>query len=213
MADRGCFVRGRRCFLDSAILVRESKRADRRTTDFSAALQFKCHLRIYNYYRARFVFFFYWYEKKDVEGKKSDQSIGNSISSKKLFIRIVAGVWCLMCIILANSFSGQLTSFLTTPIYEPLVDSFEGIAESKTLNLVVEWKSVMGETFLVPPFSVFRNEAVSKLLIIDYISCRMQKLRRFSDWGTRFEPTLRTTRKLELIWKSVSTLIKLSILE
>ena len=154
MADRGCFVRGRRCFLDSAILVRESKRADRRTTDFSAALQFKCHLRIYNYYRARFVFFFYWYEKKDVEGKKSDQSIGNSISSKKLFIRIVAGVWCLMCIILANSFSGQLTSFLTTPKLNPIIRSFEDLAKSTELRLSVEKGSLIREIIMVHWFSI-----------------------------------------------------------
>ena len=74
---------------------------------------------------------------------------GNFLSSPKLFIRILAGIWCLMTVVVAYSFSGSLTSFLTTPVYEPVVDTFDDLAQSKTLKLTVEANGLLGQSFMV----------------------------------------------------------------
>ena len=61
----------------------------------------------------------------------------------------MASGWCLAGIVLVNVYKGRLTASLTVPKYEPVVNSFEDMARSKTLQLGVFKGSIIEETLLV----------------------------------------------------------------
>ena len=81
-------------------------------------------------------------------------SIGGSLPSAKLPLRIVAGVWCLAAIILSNSFKGHLVSFLTVPKFEPVLNTYEDVAASTSKNMIV-WKATYLHDLLVVWYSSF----------------------------------------------------------
>ena len=63
---------------------------------------------------------------------------GNFFPSSRLSLRLVAGTWCLVCVVLVNAYAGNLTSFLTTPKLNPIIQSFEDMAKSTQLRVSVE---------------------------------------------------------------------------
>ena len=44
-------------------------------------------------------------------------------------VRFIAGAWCLAAFVLVPAYSGTLTSFLTSPIARPIVDSYQDIPD------------------------------------------------------------------------------------
>ena len=44
-------------------------------------------------------------------------------------VRLIAGAWCLAAFVLVPAYSGTLTSFLTSPIARPIVDSYHDIPD------------------------------------------------------------------------------------
>lgn len=55
-------------------------------------------------------------------------TLGNDTRWRGLGIRLIAGVWCLAASVLVPAYSGTLTSFLTTPIQRPIIESHLDIA-------------------------------------------------------------------------------------
>ena len=58
-------------------------------------------------------------------------------------------VWCLMCVILINAYTGNLTSYLAVPDVKPIPNSFEELAARKDMYLIVEDRSQLAEDILV----------------------------------------------------------------
>ena len=75
--------------------------------------------------------------------------IGDFLSDRRLPVRIVLGVWCLMVVVLVNSYSGSLVSYLTVPVYEKTIDSFEELAKQKEIHLTLEDHSVLSKDIMV----------------------------------------------------------------
>ena len=75
-------------------------------------------------------------------------NIGNVTPSlDKFSIRIMIGLWLLMMVVLINAFGGTLTSFLTSPKFEPTIESFEQLVD-RNKTLITE-KGAYEEIFLV----------------------------------------------------------------
>ena len=55
----------------------------------------------------------------------------------------------MMCVILINSYNGNLTSYLSFPALQPIPHSFEELAARKDLSLIAEDKFVLTEQILV----------------------------------------------------------------
>ena len=62
---------------------------------------------------------------------------------------IVIVIWLLMTIVLANGYAGVLFSFLSVPKLEPIVNSLEELAESKTVQLVTLEKTTWALQLMV----------------------------------------------------------------
>ena len=61
---------------------------------------------------------------------------------------IIAGVWCLMTIVLANGYAGTLFSFLSVAKLEPVINSLEELANSD-VNLMIQAHTDLSKRFLV----------------------------------------------------------------
>ena len=64
-------------------------------------------------------------------------------------MRLVAGVWCLAALLFSNHYNSLFISFLTVPKHEPIVDSFEDLASSETLEIAVEKGTILGNKIMV----------------------------------------------------------------
>jgi hypothetical protein len=69
--------------------------------------------------------------------------------SKTLALSIFLTTWCLISVILINSYTGNLTSYLTFPALESIPNSFGELADRKDLSIIVEDRSVLAEQILV----------------------------------------------------------------
>ena len=74
---------------------------------------------------------------------------GEYFNERKLPVRILVAVWCLMALILVNSYTGNLISYLTVPRMKPVVNSFEELANSQETKLTIEAKNILSENILV----------------------------------------------------------------
>lgn len=63
--------------------------------------------------------------------------------------KLLVGIWCLICVVLANGYSGTLFSFLTLTKLEQPVNSLEELANSKDITLMMQGDSPLAERFLV----------------------------------------------------------------
>ena len=66
-------------------------------------------------------------------------------------VRILLIVWCSMCVILANSYTGKLTSSLAFPRLKSIPGSFEELADRKDLQLVLHDKMQLTEDIMALP--------------------------------------------------------------
>lgn len=62
---------------------------------------------------------------------------------------LVVGIWCLICVVLANAYAGTLFSFLSVAKLEPIVNSLEELANTKHLKLLVLDRGELANRFLV----------------------------------------------------------------
>lgn len=66
-----------------------------------------------------------------------------------IFRRIPIMVWSLIAVVIANAYSGTLTSFLTVPKLKPTISSIEELATSEDYKLTMEINTADAEKFLV----------------------------------------------------------------
>ncbi len=74
---------------------------------------------------------------------------GNYFYLRQTSLRIAAGLYCLMALVLINAYSGNLVSFLTVPKLKPIVSSFKDLSSSLHLKVAVDAKSVLADRFMV----------------------------------------------------------------
>ena len=70
---------------------------------------------------------------------------------------ILVGIWCLMAIVLAHTYAGNLFSFLSVAKLEPIINSLGELAQSKNLQVIVQDRSEMAIRFLVKNFLCYRK--------------------------------------------------------
>lgn len=66
-----------------------------------------------------------------------------------IFRRIPIMVWSLIAVVIANAYSGTLTSFLTVPKLKPTISSIKELATSEDYKLTMEINTADAEKFLV----------------------------------------------------------------
>ena len=62
---------------------------------------------------------------------------------------ILVDIWCLMCVVLANGYGGVLFSFLSVSKLEQPINSMEELANSKDVQLVLQYRTELTDRFLV----------------------------------------------------------------
>ena len=62
---------------------------------------------------------------------------------------ILVGLWCLMCVVLANGYGGVLFSFLSVTKLEQPINTLEELANSKDVQLTVPLGTETARNFMV----------------------------------------------------------------
>ena len=62
---------------------------------------------------------------------------------------MLTGMWCLMAVVLMNSYTGNLTSYLSVPKLNPIPNSFEELAASSDYKLSIQANSVLMKSIMV----------------------------------------------------------------
>ena len=63
--------------------------------------------------------------------------------------QLLVGIWCLMCVVLANGYAGTLFSFMSVTKLEQPINSLDELANSKDVSLMMAGESSLTEKFLV----------------------------------------------------------------
>ena len=61
----------------------------------------------------------------------------------------MAGFWVLVGMVLVNCYSGIIISSLTVPKMKPAVESFEDLAKSEDVGVILRSDTVIGQQILV----------------------------------------------------------------
>ena len=78
---------------------------------------------------------------------------GNHLSSKEKFsLRLAVGLWCLTMIVLVNAYSGTLTSYLTVPKLEPIVNTLAELSLRTNTEITSDFEKESTQMFLVSYF-------------------------------------------------------------
>nr|CAH0101184.1 unnamed protein product [Daphnia galeata] len=80
---------------------------------------------------------------------------GREVNSRLSF-RVLAGVWVLCAMVLVNSYTGIVTSSLTTPKMKPSIDSFEDLVASKGTGIVLRSDTAMGVQILEATSGIYK---------------------------------------------------------
>ncbi|XP_046657524.1 ionotropic receptor 93a-like [Daphnia pulicaria] len=80
---------------------------------------------------------------------------GREAFSRNSF-RILAGVWVLCATVLVNSYTGIVTSSLTTPRLKPSINSFEELADSKEIGIVIRSDTAVGAQILEATSGIYK---------------------------------------------------------
>ena len=62
---------------------------------------------------------------------------------------LLVGLWCLMCVVLANGYAGTLFSFLSVAKLEPAINSLEELANSNEVKLLVQHRTELADRLMV----------------------------------------------------------------
>lgn len=89
-----------------------------------------------NVFRSIFLLFLYFI----CVGGKDPYSI--------LSLRMLAGVWALVAMVLVNSYSGTVISYLTVTKMKPKINSFEDLAAQPQIKIIARSDAVIGQQIL-----------------------------------------------------------------
>ncbi len=78
--------------------------------------------------------------------------IGGNVAVAHFSFRILVGVWILIATVLVNSYSGTVVSYLTVPKMKPPINTFEDLADSKDVAIIIKEDVVIGIQILVNNF-------------------------------------------------------------
>lgn len=73
----------------------------------------------------------------------------DNLYSSKGSVLLVAGSWSLAAIVVANGYKGMLMSCIYNPIYEPVAHSWDNLARSDRLQVVVPKDTFLAQLYLV----------------------------------------------------------------
>ncbi|KZS03572.1 Uncharacterized protein APZ42_033783 [Daphnia magna] len=74
---------------------------------------------------------------------------GNSVPGARFFSsQMLIGMWLLIATVLVNSYSGTIISYLTVPRMKPPINTFEDLAASQDVSLVLLADNVIGQHIL-----------------------------------------------------------------
>lgn len=77
-------------------------------------------------------------------------SQGNQISQgSRPSLYLMVGLWCLMAVVLTNAYTSTLTSYLTVPKLEPIVNTLEELAANGRIKITLDFESDLSKVFLV----------------------------------------------------------------
>ena len=102
------------------------------------------HLRYHDLIGSRYRTFFHCW----IPFKWFSALSGDYLPFRLHSIRILLTGWCLMVLVLVNSYSGTLTSHLTLPVYTKTINSFEDLA-MKADEMIVDSHSAFSDFLLV----------------------------------------------------------------
>jgi len=69
----------------------------------------------------------------------------------QLCARIICGSWILAMIVLINRFNSEVTSRLSAPKFEPIIESFEQLANSSSVHIIVGEGTILDRIIKVSP--------------------------------------------------------------
>ena len=90
---------------------------------------------------------------------------GEYLPNKKLSVRLLTGIWCLMAVVLINSYTGNLTSYLSVPKLNPIPNSFAELAASNEFKLSIQANSVLMKSIMVK-----NNVCIEPKLTLEYLN-------------------------------------------
>jgi len=79
--------------------------------------------------------------------------LGEHVRDNFFVLKILTGAWCLMFVVITNSYTGNLTSDLAVPALKPIPNSLEELALNDEISLIVDDKSTVAEMILVTIFN------------------------------------------------------------
>lgn len=63
--------------------------------------------------------------------------------------RILVGAWLLVALVLVNSYSSTVVSYLTLPRTKPTINSFEDLAADESVGIILHTDTLVGQRILV----------------------------------------------------------------
>ncbi len=82
---------------------------------------------------------------------------GGPIISKRLPIRLVAGIWCLAAFVLSQAYNSTLITYVIAPNNPPLINSVLDIVNNPNIHLVVEKNMGLDVVISVRTFKICAN--------------------------------------------------------
>lgn len=78
--------------------------------------------------------------------------IGGNVAVAHFSFRILVGVWVLIATVLVNSYSGTVVAYLTVPKMKPPINTFEDLAASNDVEILIKEDVVIGQQLMVNKF-------------------------------------------------------------
>lgn len=75
--------------------------------------------------------------------------IGGNVVVVHFSFRILVGAWILIATVLVNSYSGTVVSYLTVPKMKSPINTFEDLAASNDVEILIKADVVIGQQMMV----------------------------------------------------------------
>jgi hypothetical protein len=98
-------------------------------------------------------------------------SSGNSVAIVRLSFRILVGAWLLVAMVLVNSYSGTVISYLTVPKMKAPINTFEDLVSSEDTKLILLADTVIAQQIKVRldfSFSLFKKGLIFFIAVFNH---------------------------------------------
>nr|CAH0102497.1 unnamed protein product [Daphnia galeata] len=82
-----------------------------------------------------------------------------NVAAVRLSFRILVGAWLLVATVLVNSYSGTVVAYLTVPKMKPSINTFEDLAASEDVQLLIKEDVIIGQQILAAKSGVLKTLA------------------------------------------------------